>query len=474
MRQKLLPKPNDGDTYQEPSHDEHKDDDTNDNDSNDSGRDSKDEDDEPPKPNDGGMLEIEHPAGEVRHDEHHDERSEDRYKESRQDSYQANTTPKYVEESKTSEPDDLAHMTQPFAHEGDDFEISQPEPESSQRRGQPSFNQPLPGQYPAIVLPDAPAEATYAAPRDEPTDAQINALSNDSTNVAVNALANEQSDEAAALDLIKEHKIKLDSRAKIQPLRDQGEFMAEPPAVDPDILTPGAEIGEQPSGQSEDSKYALEPPTMSGTLTANSTPEHFDPMAGGPKSEAQTPLLKHFKQGSTAPAVSASALDDEQDTPKKQEVPKRAEPLIAPAFEQAHVTVSNPAESTVPATVDHQTLADIERSIHSSHVTAAAVAATPTPAPAVPSTPVSDGVQPALQAALYDGPSEALDMPKPSVPLPSAQTNQSNSGPGPALEAAPAAPEHKEAKTEVKPANTAASAATPPPPVPPPILQAVI
>jgi hypothetical protein len=306
-------------------------------------------------------------------------------------------------------------------------------------------------------------------------------------------------DEQAAMDLLKNRQIQVDEHGSLQPIEtEHRDFLGDNdhPLIEQTVATPDPE--ENPAGAPFDlSKFALTPPSMGGTLTANSRPEGFepstDPMTMGKDSKPQ--ILSHEHPGASKddveqkPAEPASKSDkksvpkaevrpaEEHAEPRPQTEQKPAkpdslttptagpeaasEPLIAPAFPM-------PTEAPVPTAATEpsqpaKTLQDLEKEVHSAHVEAANAGSAPLPEPvATPgdgsfpspadlAAPASDA-HPALQAALQ----ETRNMPVPEstsmpVPEPSAAT------PGGQLQAQPL---------------TAAEMAAPATPVPKPTVPA--
>ena len=287
-------------------------------------------------------------------------------------------------------------------------------------------------------------------------------------------------DEQAALDLLKDRKIEVDEHGTLQPIEtEHRDFLGD--NEQPLIGTPSAapEPEENPAGAPFDlSKFALTPPTMGGTLTANSRPEGLDPSVDPlSASKGAAPILSHDRPGagSEEPQTPSEPEKPKPENPAEPVVERPApvaaqesvapvapaaetptstppmppeatattpapDPLIAPAFPQAPAPPVAAEASPSPA----KTLEDLEKELHSPHVAAASPTAAPevsapeTPQPAPNDLPnpadlaaPAEEAHPALQAALADADKSA---PAPEQAESKAETPTT---PGGDLQAAP-------------------------------------
>lgn len=182
--------------------------------------------------------------------------------------------------------------------------------------------------------------------------------------------------------------------ASSQPPVDQPEASAEadidellkqinqPPAESPVSETPLADGSSRP--------LDMQPPSLGGTLTANTQPEGLDPAIDPlslPAVEEHQPILKRDK-----PEQSAPVLPSEPSVPP----PSPPEPpQSSPEPSPAQPPVENTDESN-----ETQTLTDIEESVHSPHA---------------PEVSHLDSARSAVEEALNSGPS--TDLPKPDADL---------------------------------------------------------
>jgi len=234
-------------------------------------------------------------------------------------------------------------------------------------------------------------------------------------------------DEQEAMDLLKNRQIQVDEHGTLQPIEtEHRDFLGDDshPLIEQTPAEPDPE--ENPAGAPFDlSKFALTPPSMGGTLTANSRPEGFEPSTDPltvAKSKPQ--ILSHERPGGNKPESdkkSADVSDNSEPSKEKMPTPKSAtseveksapNPLIAPAFPM-------PTEAPTPAT--SKTLEDLEKEVHSAHVEAkdtpkpgpSSPPATPAPGFSAPTTPggfpspadlaaPASDAHPALQAALQE------------------------------------------------------------------------
>jgi hypothetical protein len=321
-------------------------------------------------------------------------------------------------------------------------------------------------------------------------------------------------DEQAALDLLKNRQIQVDEHGMLQPIEtEHRDFLGdnERPILETTPAEPEPE--ENPAGAPFDlSKFALTPPTMGGTLTANSRPEGFEPSTDPLTVDKTKPqILSHERPGANKPESDQKQVEPDTDSAQKAEfaaapeaskptpeskppeaaresepqpklepaaseeptppvVPDAApEPLIAPAFPM-------PTEAAAPAQ-SPKTLEDLEKEVHSAHLAAqhddpapsapeapAPLAAGSFPAPVDLAPPTSEA-HPALQAALQ----ETQNMPAPSTtPEP---VSEPVGTPGGSLQAQPLTAAEMATAAPVAP-EPAAIALPTDPNTPPPELQA--
>ena len=281
-------------------------------------------------------------------------------------------------------------------------------------------------------------------------------------------------EDLAALDFLKEHKVDTSNSRVLQPLHDQNHLEGLP-KIGPALTAPSDDTPKD--SDISDAKYAITPPSMGGTLTANMPSDDEDTAAGAAPSSSKTlPTILHHGQleGSapTAPATPAPTAVATHESPEAKPVltPAPVKPTITSAGGQppkleaapspdagaqhsdASKTIvqvptgpqlgSRPVEAAPLDTAPmHGTLADLEAQVHSPH----------TDSPETSDT-ASQKDQPKLEATpvAHDdsgtSPLGAADMPAPSaLKLPSPQTSSSTDRPQ-------------------------VSALAPPPPVPPPIV----
>jgi len=272
------------------------------------------------------------------------------------------------------------------------------------------------GEAPAPA-PETAAEPTAAMPAPETPPAPVEAANPDVLEVPA---ANSQpapeaasaptpddpakAEEQAALDLIKERKVELDDHARIQPLREQGEFLGEAPKITQKDQKPVTDEEKAASDMLESTKFALTPPTLGSALNATEDKESVEAptaaLAAAAPSDA--PLLSHRAPGLDIPA-SATASEPEPATPavatppvspavKPEYTPSLTpethdSPLIAPAFDMSSpVASAKPAEATASAPAAP---APDEHLIDMPLPTAAPASSSAPAAPTTPSTPVS-------------------------------------------------------------------------------------
>lgn len=197
--------------------------------------------------------------------------------------------------------------------------------------------------------------------------------------------------------------IHIDEQGGLHQLNEERPFLSGP---DPNasLMLPGSspEDDEKPSGAPpESSKFVFTPPTLGGTLTANSRPESLEPSTDPlsvPKTEP--PLLSRDQtpESPTGPKVieppkntatdsNAEGSDKKSDNPNDDKPapaampealtsPPQITPLVEPAIPLAPAEPLKGKESSTetPNEQGHQTLSEIERAVESPHVDAAAPA----------------------------------------------------------------------------------------------------
>ncbi len=218
----------------------------------------------------------------------------------------------------------------------------------------------------------------------------------------------------------------------------------------PEIPEPTEEIS--PSPESGNSGFILEPPTLGGTLTANSNPESLEPATDilGPLNNGG-PLLSHDKDAAattqvdvTEPTPAIESSDDETEAatlpalplsdfnPEPSSAPDDMAPAPADSGQSSSDAV--PPLPTLPATESApQTLADLEKSISS--------------APMEVTEPVTSEPQPPIPTdtdvdAARDAVSQAMSATTPQILEPvqslNAQPMDLNLGDIPAVNTSPA------------------------------------
>lgn len=192
------------------------------------------------------------------------------------------------------------------------------------------------------------------------------------------------------------------------------------PPEEPDSKLP--EAADKPSAPSENeadpnhtpaSRLILQPPSLGGTLTANSQPEEYDPsidpltMLNG---SGGAPMLSHVQDSSAVTDPDAKTAEPtplelpDVAPPQPDKVPApAADPVSTPTFEPLP---SEPIEvATKPASpASDQLLTDIEEAVHSPHLEAE-------------QKPAMAGTSPSLDTA-RSGVEDALNSVPPSIPQP--------------------------------------------------------
>lgn len=247
------------------------------------------------------------------------------------------------------------------------------------------------GQAPdQFEMPSSPeASAPFEAAQltepsaEQPVDTPVEQLSQPVDNMPPQG----DSEELAALDYLKGRKVESKhTRGKIEPLRDQNNYLEGMPRINPERRQ-SDKPDASPQGL-DGNKYNLSPPSMGGTLTASMDSGHESPSVASivNNNESLTPMLDHDRPG-VAPAeplvVEAAPADAGLITPLFDQ-PVSAPQAVTPA----------PAEPAAPAlnTPGGQTLADIEKRVNSPHIIAS---------------PTNGG---------ESNPEGAMDMPKPAAP----------------------------------------------------------
>lgn len=222
-------------------------------------------------------------------------------------------------------------------------------------------------------------------------------------------------EEREALDYLKEHKVDMGGRAKIEPLHGQDEIL-EAPRI---ITEPAkAEVQAPGVGNAEDDKlnarFALTPPSLGGTLTAN-VPDERDVSTVESmleKQRASGPILSHNSllggsEGHDDSEEARTQKDKSNDAFQEPSVNRPAldaTPLPAPAPE-AHAS-DEPAK---PVT----TLEDLEKQVHAHE---------PSSPPVSAEASVGHPLLQAVPQAPPPAPEGAKDMPAPpAIKLPSPQ-----------------------------------------------------
>jgi len=219
------------------------------------------------------------------------------------------------------------------------------------------------------------------------------------------------------LDYLKEHRAEAPVHARLEPLHSPSDLLEAPKIISETKIE--AQAPGSAASEAVNSRFALTPPTMGGTLTAN-LPDDDGPTVGSLVNESQqpTPMLTHTLPSSDS--VSEPSMSDAVH-PILDAAPLQAAPEPA-------------ASSTIEASVEvtpYTTLEELEKQVHQSENPS--------------QTPVASNGPP-LQAVPHDSPPEgAQDMPLPStIKLPMPQTVSATG-------------------------STSASPLAPPPPVPPPL-----
>jgi hypothetical protein len=353
----------------------------------------------------------------------------------------------------------------------DALDVSQPVPDDQPQDEQQEQHEELPEQPQQQFSQDQPQEQ-FSEPGTVDKDGEITPLINslepptpaaESTPMPEVHAEEEQAkaEEAAALQLIKDHKVEMKDHAVLQPLEGQN---GQPDSV-PSIIHNNQKPLDTPTPDSvglPDNKFALTPPSMGSAL--NSTEGGGDSLMDSPTASlsenrpADGPLLTHSApHASTAepsiipepklapappahelaakpqaeehlldmPAPAASSAPASGPVPSPALIPQYKpepagnSPLIAPVFDMA-AKPADPAPTGPAAVTTGLSLADLEKKVGSAHT-----------GPTASTESVDSGAKP-------------MDMPKPSSPPPVA--------PPPI------------------PAPTAAPSAAAPPPVPPPMM----
>jgi hypothetical protein len=240
---------------------------------------------------------------------------------------------------------------------------------------------------------------------------------------------------------------------------------AEPPAPPPAQAEPP--MPEEPpapeepapskpaSGMSPGAKLVTEPPQLGGTLTANSQSERLDPVTD--------PFSLPTEE---APELLSRKDDEKDDKPALTAAPKDWTPPAAPPAPEPPaptLPASAPAAPAPKKPDDKETLTDIEKSVHSPHVSSGGASTEGLDTTSLDS--VRDEVNKALSGSGSNDPIEALnaqplgDELHPGGPSQGSVKGPALTPPPPADPPAPAAPQKDDDKKDDGS----------PPPVPPPI-----
>jgi hypothetical protein len=209
--------------------------------------------------------------------------------------------------------------------------------------------------------------------------------------------------------------IHIDDQGRLHQLNEDREFLAGPGPEDDSGMLPSLDEEDRPSGlPKNNSEFAFTPPSMGGTLTANSQPERLDPSTDPFSSKSAAPLLEHNghhsaaappTQGVVTPSLPANGDKPAQapppappsdngpanSSPSATTIPDFAlpEPTVTPSTDaagsisplsapiispgptglsDAQSPATPPAEPSEANNDDGQTLSDIEQSVHSPHL----------------------------------------------------------------------------------------------------------
>jgi len=421
----------------------------------DGGSGSSSSQDSEPKEGRGGELEIEHPAGEPQPAEHAEQSSP-------------------AEDS--SQPDEATKaLGADFAKEGADFEVPQEAGQQAEPSQPPEAGVP-PVYNPTKFAPPAPHET-------EPEPARAEGAAGD------------QVDEKAALDFLKGRQVTPgpSSGARIEPLHDPREEAADLPKISRVVSDEEGKAQAPGNNDLDATKFALSPPTLGGTLTANMPSDHHEAV-GAASSHNNIPaakILTHDKPSVVAPAeppreAAEKPVDQAAPQPPKQPEPARAEtPSPAPVVAAAPAQVAAPPAVTAPAPAPRAAAGPAPK------LEAAMAAPEPQPVAAAPkpeaAAPAQTGPAPKLEAAMADNvpppPKTLAEHEKGAESAHPAIVSASQSGLQPTLEAGLLEDQPAGAVDMPKPAAAAAAPAanatmthrkvvspsSPPPPVPPPL-----
>lgn len=227
-------------------------------------------------------------------------------------------------------------------------------------------------------------------------------------------------------------KIRIDDNGNLPGSRGEGEreFLSGPDPNDATGVLPSMEEEERPSGSPH---LVFSPPTMGGTLTANSRPEDLDPSTDPLSSRGRdTPLLAHDNHPAAGSTPKPAVSDVSAGSPNVTSSPTTAIPdftLPEPNNKPGSSTTALPGVDLpppptpfTPSTGDDRTLTDLEKAVDSPHADDPDVA----------------GARGAVEAAVSDAGSSALPEPIAALnaqPLgsdlhdDSAQNSQNNSPP---------------------------------------------
>lgn len=267
-----------------------------------------------------------------------------------------------VEAPKLPEP--LPDAGQGFAQENAPFDIQQGQAPSQEQEDRPSGDPSSPDVPPIIDLN------------------QQTTSNNDASN-----------DEREALDYLKERKVEDNTHTRLEPLHRSDEVLEAPKIVPEPSRAEAGEPGE--ASEVVSSRFALTPPTMGGTLTANlpNNDEAYDSLLSDQKPTG--PILSH-------------------DTSHTQ-VEDKPEPLPAvapqPALDAAPLPQQPPESPAHEEKPQYTTLEELEKQVHAHQASDTANAKDmPTPAKLTLPTPQS--------ASPTSSPSSTPLAPPPPVPPP--------------------------------------------------------
>jgi hypothetical protein len=141
----------------------------------------------------------------------------------------------------------------------------------------------------------------------------------------------EDREEKALADFLKDKQIHIDDQGHLKLIEpEHRDFLADKPSAQPSASQPSS------PEMSDDSRFVLKPPTLGGTLTANSNPEALDPGTdpfSSSKGGGSSPMLEHQGlSGSRAKEEAKQPNDQPQEETANQpeEPPAASEPKSKP------------------------------------------------------------------------------------------------------------------------------------------------